>query len=142
MAFSFQAVTLTVAAKIGRVARPFELPVLNTNLDALSFAAFGEGRVLCGTGGPAFELPVLNTNLGAPSFARFCEGRVPCGPYYEILAEGLQTLAAISPVCLHICAQDGVDAGLISAFAAEPAEQVGVEAHSHDFFRHRQDNFG
>jgi hypothetical protein len=34
----------------------------------------------------------------------------------------------------HIGAEDGVDAGLIAALLAKPAEQVGVEAHGHDGF--------
>ncbi len=33
---------------------------------------------------------------------------------------------------VHIRAEDGVDAGLVAALLAEPAEQVGVEAHGHD----------
>jgi hypothetical protein len=36
---------------------------------------------------------------------------------------------------LHIGAEDGVDAGLVSGAAAKPAQQVGVEAHGNDFFR-------
>jgi hypothetical protein len=43
---------------------------------------------------------------------------------------------------LHIRAQDGIDAGLVAALLAEPAEQVGVQAHSHDFFWRRHDDFG
>jgi hypothetical protein len=39
-------------------------------------------------------------------------------------------------------AQDGVDAGLVAALLAEPAEQVGVQAHGHDFFWRRDDDFG
>ena len=35
---------------------------------------------------------------------------------------------------LHVGAEDGVDAGLVAALLAEPAEQVGVEAHGHDGF--------
>jgi hypothetical protein len=35
---------------------------------------------------------------------------------------------------LHIGAEDGVDAGLIALVLAEPAEQVGVQAHGYDFF--------
>ena len=30
---------------------------------------------------------------------------------------------------VHVGAQDGVNAGLVAALLAEPAEQVGVEAH-------------
>ena len=33
---------------------------------------------------------------------------------------------------LHAGAQDGVDVGLAAALLAEPAGQVGVEAHGHD----------
>jgi hypothetical protein len=40
---------------------------------------------------------------------------------------------------LHVGAEDGVDAGLIAAVLAEPAEQVGVEAHGYDFFGRRHD---
>jgi len=39
-------------------------------------------------------------------------------------------------------AEEGVDAGLVAALLAEPAEQVGVEAHGDDFFGHRHDNLG
>jgi hypothetical protein len=35
---------------------------------------------------------------------------------------------------LHVSAQDGIDAGLIAAFAAEPARQVGIEPHGYHFF--------
>ena len=41
----------------------------------------------------------------------------------------------------HVGAEDGVDTGLVSAFAAKPAEQVGIQAHGHDFFRSRQGDF-
>src|SRR5258706_11313037 len=42
----------------------------------------------------------------------------------------------------HVGAEDGVDAGLVAGALAEPAEQVGVEAHGDDFFGHRHDNLG
>ena len=43
---------------------------------------------------------------------------------------------------LHVGAEDGIDAGLVTGVLAEPAEQVGVEAHGHDFFWRRHDDFG
>jgi hypothetical protein len=43
---------------------------------------------------------------------------------------------------LHIRAQDGIDAGLVAAVLAEPAEQVGVQAHGRDFFWRRHDDLG
>ena len=48
-------------------------------------------------------------------------------------------LALNRAMCLHIRVQDGIDAGLLAALLAEPAKQVGVEPHGHDFFsrRHR-----
>ena len=45
-------------------------------------------------------------------------------------------------MALHVGTQNGVDAGLVSAFATEPAEQVSVEAHGHDLFGHRHYDFG
>jgi len=45
-------------------------------------------------------------------------------------------------VGLHVGAEDGVDAGLVAGGAAEPAEQVGVEAHGDDLFWRGQDEFG
>jgi hypothetical protein len=42
----------------------------------------------------------------------------------------------------HISAQDGVDAGLVASLLLEPAEQVGVEPHGHNFFRRRHYDFG
>jgi len=38
----------------------------------------------------------------------------------------------ISGLGVHVGAEDGVDAGLVAALLAEPAEEVGVEAHGHD----------
>jgi hypothetical protein len=35
---------------------------------------------------------------------------------------------------LHVGAQEGVDANLIAAFAAESAQQVGIEPHGDRFF--------
>src|SRR5207253_945423 len=43
---------------------------------------------------------------------------------------------------VHVGAEDGVDAGLVAGVLAEPAEQVGVEAHGYDFFGNRHDNLG
>jgi hypothetical protein len=43
---------------------------------------------------------------------------------------------------LHEGAEDGVDAGLVAGVLAEPAEEVGVEADSDDFFGHRHDDLG
>jgi hypothetical protein len=43
---------------------------------------------------------------------------------------------------LHVGAQDGVDAGLIAAFAAKPAQQVGIEAHGDRFFWRGQHYLG
>ena len=43
---------------------------------------------------------------------------------------------------LHVGAEDGVDAGLIAAFAAEPAQQVGIEPHGHRFFWRGQHHLG
>ena len=43
---------------------------------------------------------------------------------------------------VHIRAEDGVDAGLVAALLAEPAEQVGVEAHGDDLFGRGQDDRG
>ena len=43
---------------------------------------------------------------------------------------------------VHVGAEDGVDAGLVAGVLAEPAEQVGVEAHGDDFFGDRHDNLG
>lgn len=40
----------------------------------------------------------------------------------------------------HVGAQDGVDTGLVSTLAAEPSQQVGIEAHGDDFFRCGQDD--
>jgi hypothetical protein len=37
------------------------------------------------------------------------------------------------PMRVHVRAEDGVDARLVSALAAKPAQQVGIEAHGHDF---------
>jgi hypothetical protein len=42
---------------------------------------------------------------------------------------------------LHVGAEDSVDAGLVAGVLAEPAEQVGVEAHCHDLFGDRHDEF-
>ena len=42
----------------------------------------------------------------------------------------------------HVGAEDGVDAGLLSAFAAESTEQVGIQAQGDDFFRCGQDDLG
>jgi hypothetical protein len=46
-----------------------------------------------------------------------------------------------SELGLHIGAEDGVDAGLVAGVLAEPAEKVGIEAHSYDFFGDRHDYF-
>src|SRR5436305_9152812 len=43
---------------------------------------------------------------------------------------------------LHVGAQDGIDAGLIAALAAEPAQQVGIEPHGYCFFWRRQHHLG
>jgi hypothetical protein len=43
---------------------------------------------------------------------------------------------------LHVGAQDGVDAGLIAALAAEPAQQVGIETHGDRFFWRGQHHLG
>jgi hypothetical protein len=43
---------------------------------------------------------------------------------------------------VHVGAQDGVDAGLVAALLAKPAEQVGVEAHGHDGFWGRHYDLG
>jgi len=45
-------------------------------------------------------------------------------------------------MCLHVGAQDGIDAGLIAGFLAEPAQQVGIESHGYHFFRRRQHHLG
>ncbi len=45
-------------------------------------------------------------------------------------------------LALHIRAEDGVDAGLVAGVLAEPAEQVGVEAHGNDLFGCGQDDLG
>src|SRR5271170_1781316 len=45
-------------------------------------------------------------------------------------------------VGLHVGAEDGVDTGLVVWVLAEPAEEVGVQAHGHDFFWGGQDEFG
>lgn len=45
-------------------------------------------------------------------------------------------------VGVHVRAQDGVDAGLVAGVLAEPAEQVGIEAHGHDFFWGGHDDLG
>jgi hypothetical protein len=42
---------------------------------------------------------------------------------------------------LHICAEDGVDAGLVATLLAEPAEQVDIEADGDDFLGSGQDDF-
>ena len=36
---------------------------------------------------------------------------------------------------LHVGAQDGVDTGLVAALLPEPAQQVGVQTHRHNFLR-------
>jgi hypothetical protein len=41
---------------------------------------------------------------------------------------------------LHVGAEDGVDAGLVAGMLAEPAEEIGVEAHGYDFFLRGQDD--
>jgi hypothetical protein len=51
-------------------------------------------------------------------------------------------LLALRLVRLHVGAQDGIDAGLIAAFAAEPAQQVGIEAHGDRFFWRGQHYLG
>src|ERR1022692_2674722 len=83
------------------------------------------------------------------SWAIICR---PSGAAFLFL--GLPTACAVgcilSPlrgwVCsrlgVHVGAEDGVDAGLVAALLAIPAEQVGVEAHGHDFFGDRHDNLG
>ena len=43
---------------------------------------------------------------------------------------------------LHVGAEDGVDASLVAALLAEPAEQVGVQPHGHNFFWCRHHDFG
>lgn len=43
---------------------------------------------------------------------------------------------------LHVGAEDGVDAGLVSRGLPEPAEQVSVQAHGYDLFRRGRDYFG
>ncbi len=43
---------------------------------------------------------------------------------------------------LHVGPENGVDAGLVARVLAEPLQQIGVEAHGHDGFGRRQDDFG
>jgi hypothetical protein len=44
----------------------------------------------------------------------------------DFLRVELHTLNRL--VSLHVRAEDGIDAGLVSALAAKPAQQVGVKA--------------
>ena len=43
---------------------------------------------------------------------------------------------------LHVGPEDSVDAGLVAGVLAEPLQQVGVEAHGHNGFAGRHDDFG
>ena len=43
---------------------------------------------------------------------------------------------------LHVGTEDGVDAGLIAALAAQPAQQVGIERHGNRFFWRGQHHLG
>lgn len=42
----------------------------------------------------------------------------------------------------HIRPQNSVDASLVAALLAEPAEQVGIQPHGHNFFRSGHDDLG
>jgi hypothetical protein len=85
----------------------------------------------------------------------FCPGQLSAAPpgagYFSSAYPGLAPWAAFcrrfaAGVCsglgLHVGAEDGVDAGLVAGVLAEPAEQVGVEAHGYDFFGHGHDDLG
>src|SRR5712691_4692220 len=50
----------------------------------------------------------------------------------ESTAPHMTSTHDISGLGVHVGAEDGVDAGLVAALLAEPAEEVGVEAHGHD----------
>jgi hypothetical protein len=60
----------------------------------------------------------------------------------EIGDRGNIPLFALRLMRLHVGAQDGIDAGLIAVLAAEPAQQVGVEAHGDRFFWRGQHHLG
>lgn len=48
--------------------------------------------------------------------------------------------SAITGVSVHVSAKDGVDPALISAFAAEPFEEVGIQSHRNGFLWPRHDH--
>ena len=44
-------------------------------------------------------------------------------------------------MCLHVGAQNGVNARLVAPLLPEPFEQVGIEPHGYNLFATRQYNF-
>jgi hypothetical protein len=63
-----------------------------------------------------------------PPFAKDAKDGAPAFVFVDTQSNPLR-------LGVHVGAEDGVGAGLVAGVLAEPAEQVGVEAHGDDGFR-------